>query len=74
MAIGENYFATSTAKKVDKVTKADIRRVSNQVFADSNRTVGTIQMQIASNGQVKATAKERNSNERCPGPHSLLSS
>ena len=35
--------------RVDKVTKADIRRVANQVFQDSNRTVGIIQTQTASN-------------------------
>jgi len=29
--------------KVDKVTKADIRRVANKVFQDENRTIGTIQ-------------------------------
>ena len=34
--------------RVDKVTKADIRRVSNQVFTDTNRTVGVIQTQTAS--------------------------
>jgi len=28
--------------RVDKVTKADIRRVSNEVFKDTNRTVGVI--------------------------------
>ena len=28
---------------VDKVTKADIRRVANKVFQESNRTVGTIE-------------------------------
>jgi predicted Zn-dependent peptidase len=28
--------------KVDKVNKADIRRVANQVFQDNNRTIGTI--------------------------------
>ena len=28
--------------KVDKVTKADIRRVANKVFQDNNRTIGTI--------------------------------
>ena len=31
--------------RVDKVTKADIRRVANQVFQDTNRTVGIIQTQ-----------------------------
>ncbi|MGA2371563.1 MAG: pitrilysin family protein, partial [Candidatus Korobacteraceae bacterium] len=35
--------------RVDKVTKADIRRVANQVFQDNNRTVGIIQTQTASN-------------------------
>ena len=29
--------------KVDKVTKADIKRVANKGFQDSNRTVGTIE-------------------------------
>ena len=29
--------------KVDKVTKADVRRVANKVFQDNNRTVGTIE-------------------------------
>jgi predicted Zn-dependent peptidase len=29
--------------KVDKVNKADIRRVANKVFQDSNRTIGTIE-------------------------------
>ena len=31
--------------KVDKVTKADIRRVANQVFVDSNRTSAEIDTQ-----------------------------
>ncbi|MGC2110393.1 MAG: pitrilysin family protein [Candidatus Korobacteraceae bacterium] len=35
--------------RVDKVTKADIRRVSNQVFQDNNRTIGVIQTQTAAN-------------------------
>ena len=29
--------------RIDKVTKADIRRVANQVFVDTNRTVGIIE-------------------------------
>ena len=29
--------------KVDKVTKADIRRVANKAFQDANRTIGTIE-------------------------------
>ena len=34
--------------RVDKVTKADIRRVSNQVFTGTNRTVGIIETQAPS--------------------------
>ena len=34
--------------RVDKVTKADIRRVANEVFQDKNRTVGIIETQTAS--------------------------
>jgi len=30
-------------EKVDKVTKADIRRVAKQVFQENNRTIGTIE-------------------------------
>ena len=34
--------------RVDKVTKADIRRVSNEVFTDTNRTVGVIETKTPS--------------------------
>jgi predicted Zn-dependent peptidase len=43
--------------RVDKVTKADIRRVSNQVFTGTNRTVGVIQTQTASNQPAPAASK-----------------
>ncbi|MGA7905866.1 MAG: hypothetical protein WCA16_00570, partial [Candidatus Sulfotelmatobacter sp.] len=29
--------------RIDKVTKADIRRVANEIFVDTNRTVGMIE-------------------------------
>jgi predicted Zn-dependent peptidase len=29
--------------RIDQVTKADIRRVANEVFVDTNRTVGEIE-------------------------------
>ena len=32
-----------TVDRIDQVTKADIRRVANQVFVDTNRTVGIIE-------------------------------
>jgi predicted Zn-dependent peptidase len=41
--------------RVDKVTKADIRRVSNNVFSETNRTVGVIQTQT---GQPTAAASK----------------
>jgi predicted Zn-dependent peptidase len=33
----------STVDRIDKVTKADIRRVANETFVDTNRTVGEIE-------------------------------
>src|SRR5229473_1781341 len=33
----------STVDRIDKVTKADIRRVANETFNDNNRTVGVIE-------------------------------
>jgi len=38
--------------RVDKVTKADIRRVANQVFQDTNRTVGVIETKMPSGAQT----------------------
>ena len=43
--------------RVDKVTKADIRRVANQVFQDTNRTVGVIQTESASSAPAPAPSK-----------------
>jgi len=39
-----------TVDRIDAVTKADIRRVANQVFVPTNRTVGVIENAAASNG------------------------
>jgi predicted Zn-dependent peptidase len=36
--------------RIDKVTKADIRRVANEVFADTNRTIGIIETAGGSSG------------------------
>ncbi len=33
--------------RIDKVTKADIRRVANEIFVDTNRTVGVIETSAA---------------------------
>jgi len=32
-----------TVDRIDQVTKADIRRIANQIFVDTNRTVGVIE-------------------------------
>jgi predicted Zn-dependent peptidase len=39
-----------TVDRIDAVTKADIRRVANQVFVPTNRTVGVIETAAAGNG------------------------
>ena len=39
-----------TVDRIDAVTKADIRRVANQVFVPTNRTVGVIENAAAGNG------------------------
>jgi predicted Zn-dependent peptidase len=36
--------------RIDKVTKADIRRVANKTFVDQNRTVGIMETQAAEQG------------------------
>jgi len=36
--------------RIDKVTKADIRRVANETFVDTNRTVGVIENSAAGQG------------------------
>ena len=43
--------------KIDKVSKADIRRVANKTFVDTNRTVGILQFEqpkSASSGPAPA--------------------
>jgi predicted Zn-dependent peptidase len=44
--------------RVDKVSKADIRRVSNSAFTESNRTIGVIQTQSAGNQPAAPAAGE----------------
>jgi predicted Zn-dependent peptidase len=36
--------------RIDQVTKADIRRVANEVFVDTNRTVGIIENSSGTSG------------------------
>jgi predicted Zn-dependent peptidase len=44
--------------RIDKVTKADVRRVANEIFVDTNRTVGEIE---------KATEAQPGGNKTDPG-------
>ena len=44
--------------RIDQVTKADIRRVANEVFVDTNRTVGMIETGGGSSGGDSASADQ----------------
>ena len=39
-----------TVDRIEAVTKADVKRVANQVFVPTNRTVGIIETAGAANG------------------------
>jgi len=39
-------------ERIDKITKADIRRVANQTFTDANRTVGIIETAAPPSGEA----------------------
>jgi len=44
-------------EKIEKVTKADIRRVASKTFVDSNRTVGMIETAAAPSGTGKQSGR-----------------
>jgi predicted Zn-dependent peptidase len=46
-------------EKIDKVTKADIRRVANDVFVAKNRTVGRIETKEAGAAPAKAQEEKK---------------
>jgi len=55
LAIYQTYYGDwrelfRTVDRIDAVTKADIKRVANQVFVPTNRTVGVIETAGAGNG------------------------
>jgi predicted Zn-dependent peptidase len=56
--------------RIDKVTKADIRRVANQTFLDTNRTIGVIETSSAKGhsepGAEKSPSDQDPSNEGSP--------
>ena len=40
---GDWWELFRSVDRIDQVTKADIRRVANEIFVDTNRTVGIIE-------------------------------
>jgi len=51
--------------RIDKVTKADIRRVANDTFQDTNRTVGVIET-VAGAGPGGEQGSEHAPSEQAP--------
>ena len=41
-------------ERIDKITKADIRRVANKTFTDNNRTVGIIETTMPASGDARS--------------------
>ena len=46
--------------RIDQVTKADIRRVANQTFVDTNRTIGVIETSGAAGGGGQSASDSGN--------------
>jgi len=53
-----------SVEKIDKVTKADIRRVANKTFVDSNRTVAMIVTKPAGSTQPAGETNGKNQNDK----------
>jgi predicted Zn-dependent peptidase len=51
-------------EKIDKVTKADIRRVANDVFVAKNRTVGRIETKDPATATAPAPAPAKAQEEK----------
>jgi len=49
--------------RIDKVTKADIRRVANETFNDTNRTVGVIETTKSAEGGEQKSGDEGSPNQ-----------
>ena len=54
--------------RIDKVTKADIRRVANETFNDNNRTVGVIETMKGQSGEQGSDkgASNHDSSDQAP--------
>ena len=59
--------------KVDKVTKADIRRVANQIFVASNRTEAWIETEAPAGPPKRAKRRRMGARNEEPFPHFSLS-
>jgi predicted Zn-dependent peptidase len=61
--------------RIDKVTKADIRRVANETFNETNRTVGVIETVGGAppgNDAGQEQSNDQSLNQNSPGPSSSL--
>jgi len=56
----------TSVDRIDKVTKADIRRVANETFVDTNRTVGVIETAGSGGGTGSEHPAPGDSSERAP--------
>jgi predicted Zn-dependent peptidase len=54
--------------RIDKVTKADVRRVANATFNDTNRTVGVIETVGGPGSGGEQGGQDQDSNESSTGP------
>jgi len=59
-----------TVDRIDKVTKADIRRVANQTFVDTNRTVGVIETASPAAAGAEKQQSDKSSGDSGPGESS----
>ena len=53
-----------SVEKIDKVTKADIRRVASKTFVDSNRTVAVIETKSAGAAQPAGESDKSDKKEK----------
>jgi predicted Zn-dependent peptidase len=56
----------TSVDRIDKVTKADIRRVANETFVDTNRTVGVIETTGGGSGSVEHDSDQGAANQSSP--------
>jgi predicted Zn-dependent peptidase len=57
----------ASVDRIDKVTKADIRRVANETFVDTNRTVGVIETAGAGQGSGEHGSSDQDTSHQGAG-------